>query len=152
MKQKVFSWRDRFLIKDEAGNDRYTAQGEILSMGKKLRVYHAGGMEAAFIKQKVFSFLPRFLVEFNGHVVCEIVKEFTLFKQSYRLHGPPWHLSGDFWAHEYILMENSQLIMQLSKKWFTWGDSYELDIPHPQNELICLCIALAVDCALALQD
>ncbi|MCL1808016.1 MAG: hypothetical protein FWG31_09995 [Oscillospiraceae bacterium] len=31
---------------------------------------------------------------------------------------------------------------------FSWGDSYELDIADPQNELLCLCVALAVDCAL----
>ena len=88
----------------------------------------------------------------DGRVVCEIVKEFTFFKQSYRLQGLPWHLSGDFWAHEYALTENGRQIMGLSKKWFTWGDSYEMDIANPQDELMCLCVTLAVDCALALQN
>ena len=42
--------------------------------------------------------------------------------------------------------------MRLSKKWFSWGDSYELDIADQRNELLCLCVALAVDCALAMQN
>ena len=64
IKQRVFSWRDRFTIKDESGNDRYAAEGEF----------------------------------------------------------------------------------------FTWGDSYELDITDGINELPCLCVALAVDCAMAVQN
>ncbi|MCL2060443.1 MAG: LURP-one-related family protein [Oscillospiraceae bacterium] len=152
MKQKVFTWRDRFFIKDEAGNDRYSVVGEIFTFGKQLRVYDAGGTEVAFIRQKVFTFLPRFFVEINGREVCEIVKELTLLRQSYRLHGLPWHLHGDFWAHEYNLVEGDRQIMHMSKIWFTWGDSYEMDIAEPQNELMCLCIALAVDCVLAMQQ
>ncbi|MCL1820688.1 MAG: LURP-one-related family protein [Oscillospiraceae bacterium] len=152
VKQKVFSWRDRFFVKDENGSDRYAVEGEILSLGKKLHVYDMNGTEVAFIRQKVMSWLPRFFVEVNGRVVCTIVKELTLFKQRYRLEGLPWHLDGDFWAHEYSLVENNRQIMRLSKKWFSWGDSYELDIADPQNELMCLCVALAVDCALAIQN
>ena len=152
LKQKVFSWRDRFFVKDEDGYDRYSVQGEILSLGKRLRIYDSDGTEVAFIRQKVMSWLPRFFVEINGQVVCTIVKELTFFRQSYRVEGLPWHLTGDFWAHEYSLDENGREIMRLSKKWFSWGDSYELDITDSQNELMCLCIALAVDCALAAQN
>ena len=152
MKQKVFSWRDRFLIQNENGENRYSVEGEILSWGKKLRVYDMSGAEVAFIRQKVMSWLPRFFVEIDGRVVCEIVKELTFLHQKYRLDGLPWSLEGDFWAHEYSLTENGRPVMRLSKKWFSWGDSYELDIADPRNELLCLCVTLAVDCVLAMQS
>jgi len=152
LKQKVFSWRDRFYAKDENGSDRFAVEGEIFTWGKKLHIYDTNGAEAAFIRQMVWSWMPRYYIEIGGRVVCEIVKEFTLFRQSYRLEGMSWHLNGDFWAHEYSLSDNGRRIMLLSKKWFTWGDSYELDIADPRDELLCLCIALAVDCALASQN
>jgi len=152
LKQKVFSWRDRFYVKDEFGNDRFYIEGEIFSWGKKLHVYDISGAEVAFIRQKVFSWMPRYFIETGGRVVCEIVKEFTFFRQSYRLQGLPWHLHGDFWAHEYFLEENGQKVMSMSKKWFSWGDSYELDIANPSNELLCLCVTLAVDCAIEAQQ
>lgn len=152
LKQKVFSWRDRFFVKNENGTDCYAIQGEILSWGKKLHVYDMNGTEVAFIRQKVLSWSPRFFVEINGHGVCEIVKEITFFRQKYRLEGLPWRLDGNFWAHEYSLTANERQIMRLSKKWLTWGDSYELDIADSQDALLCLCIALAVDCALAMQN
>ena len=148
LKQKVFSWRDRFYAKDEYGNDRYSIEGELFSWGKKLHIYDAHGREVAFIRQKVFSWRPRFFVEIGGRVVCEIVKEFTFFKPSYRLEGFPWRLEGNFWAHEYALTDGTRQIMQLSKAWFTWGDSYQLTIADQNDELMCLCVALAVDCVL----
>jgi len=152
LKQKVFSWRDRFFAKDENGNDRYAVEGEIFTWGKKLHVYDVNGKEAAYIRQKVWAWRPRFFVEIDGCVVCEIVKEFTFFKPSYRLEGLSWRLDGDFWAHEYSLTDGGRVIMRLSKKWFTWGDSYELDISNPRDELLCLCVALAVDCVLAMEN
>jgi len=148
----VFSWRDRFYVKDEFGTDRYYVEGEILSWGKKLHIYDHTGAEVAFIRQKVWSWLPRYFVEIGGQPVCQIVKEFTFFKPSYHIEGMGWRLSGDFFAHEYSLYDHNRQIMQLSKKWFTWGDSYELNIADPQLELLCLCVSLAVDCAIAQQS
>jgi len=148
LKQKLFSWGDRFLAKDENGNDRFSIEGEIFTWGKKLHVYDRNGKKAAFIRQKVFSWRPRYVIEIGGRVVCEIVKEFTLLKPSYRLEGTSWRLSGNFWAHDYSLDDGRRNLMRLSKKWFSWGDSYELNIADPNNELLCLCVALAVDCVL----
>ena len=46
IQQKVFSFKDKFNIWDEAGNPKYYAEGEIFSLGKKLHVYDAAGNEA----------------------------------------------------------------------------------------------------------
>ena len=75
------------------------------------------------------------------------MQEFSFFKRHYHLEDLPWRMLGDFWSHEYSLSDHAgRTVMSLSKAWFTWGDSYRLDIPNPHNELLCLCIALAVDC------
>ena len=39
IKQKVFSWGDKFTVKDEAGRDRYYVEGEVFTFGRKLHVY-----------------------------------------------------------------------------------------------------------------
>ena len=39
--------------------------------------------------------------------------------------------------------------MDIHKEWFTWGDSYELDISDPAYELTALGIVLAIDTAMA---
>ena len=38
IQEKVFTWSDRFTVKNEAGEDRYYVEGELFSWGKKLHV------------------------------------------------------------------------------------------------------------------
>jgi uncharacterized protein YxjI len=145
MKQKVFSWRDRFAVWDEGERERWYAQGEIFTWGRKLHVYDANGTERAFIRQKLWSFLPRYFIEIGGRTYT-VVKEFTFFKPRFRIENTSWSVSGDFWAHEYEIANGNECIMRMSKHWFTWGDSYEFDIPRAENELLALCVALTIDC------
>jgi len=152
MKQKVFSWREKFFIKDEEGNDCYTIEGEILSIGRKLHIKNTGGEPVAYIHQKLISFMPRFFVEIGGKEVCEIVKEMKLFKQSYRIDGLPWHLDGNFIGREYNLHSKDGPVMHIQKKMLSWGDSYELDIIDPKDEILCLSIAMAIECVLQEQE
>lgn len=149
MKQKVFSWGDKFTVKDAEERDRYRVEGEVFSWGKKLHVYDEQGQEAAFIHQKLMSWLPRYIVDIDGREVCQIVKKFTFLRPQYELIGLPWRVEGDFWVHEYVLYDDSREIMRLSKHWFTWGDSYELDIADDRDTLLCLCVVLAIDAAVA---
>ena len=49
IKEKVFSWGDKFTVKDAYGEDKYIVEGEVFSWGKKLHVYDRSGREVAFI-------------------------------------------------------------------------------------------------------
>ena len=33
IKEKVFTWGDKFCVKDALGNDRYTVEGEVFTLG-----------------------------------------------------------------------------------------------------------------------
>lgn len=152
MKQKVFSWRDRFYIKDENETDRYYVEGELFSWGKKLHVFDMNGTEVAFIQQKVLSFLPKFYVYTEGEMIAEIVKEFTFFKPRYSIMGLDWDVSGDFWSHEYEILERNSPVVSIHKEWFRWGDSYVIDIEEGRNEIHALAVVLAIDAVMAAQS
>lgn len=151
IKQKVFSWGAKFTVKDEAGNDRYFVQGEVFSWGRKLHVTDSRDKEVAFIKQKVMSFLPKYYVYVNGEEIAEIVKEFSLFRPKYKIEGLGWDINGDFWSHNYMISQNGNPIVTIQKEWMTWGDSYELDIADPRNEIVALAVVLTIDCVMAAQ-
>ena len=146
IKEKVFSWGDKFTVKDEYGNDKYFVQGEIFSWGKKLHVYDEWGKEVAFIKQEVFSFLPRFYVFCDNMQVAEIKKEFSFVFPKYSVSGLGWKIEGKFMAHDYEIKKGSSTIVSISKEWMTWGDSYELDIVNPEDEIVALAVVLTIDC------
>ena len=152
MKQKIFSWSDTFTVKDAAGEDKYFIEGEVFSFGKKLHVYDRSGRAVAFIHQKLWSFLPRYMVAVNGIDVAEIVKEFTFLRPKYSILGPGWDVSGSFWEHDYEVTENGRPIVAIRKEWMTWGDTYELDIADSGNEVMALAVVLAIDCVLDAQQ
>ena len=149
IKQKVFSWGDKFSVKDGFGNDKYYVEGEVFSWGKKLHVYDVTGKEVAFIKQEVWSFLPRFYVYCGNNQVAEIKKEFTFLFPKYSVEGLGWEIEGRFMAHDYEITKNGQNIVSISKEWMTWGDSYELDIQRAEDEIVALAVALTIDCVMA---
>ena len=152
IKQKVFSWGDKFTVKDEAGRDRYYVEGEIFTWGKKLHVYDMMGREVAYIKQEIWSFLPRYHVYCDGEQVAEIRKEFTLFFPKYSIDGLGWEINGSFMAHDYEITKNGHPIVSISKEWMSWGDSYELNIINPQDEIVALAVVLTIDCVLDAQS
>ena len=149
IQQKVFSWADRFTVQDEAGRDCYSVVGELFTWGKKLHVYGADGGEAAFIRQRVFSFLPRYEVFVGGELAAEIVKEFTLLRPRYRIDGLGWDIDGSFWAHDYEITKQGRGIVSIHKAWMSWGDCYELDVADPADTLTALAVVLAIDCVMA---
>lgn len=151
IKQKIFSWNDKFSVYDANGAERYFVEGEFFSWGKKLHVYDSARREAAFIRQEVLTLLPKFIVSIGGRDIAEIVKEFTFFKPKYRIDGLGWEIDGDFWDHDYEIMKNGSPIVSINKEWFTWGDCYELDVENPEDEIVALAVVLAIDCVLAAQ-
>lgn len=148
IRQKIFSWADRFTVKDSVGSDKYFVEGELFSWGKKLHVTDIMGNEVAFIQQKVFSLLPKFFVFVDGRQVAEIVKEFTFFRPRYSIEGLGWEISGSFMAHDYEITQHGRPIVTIHKEWMTWGDCYELDIAEGKDEIIALAVVLAIDCVM----
>lgn len=148
IKEKVFSWGDQFTVKDDAGRDKYVVQGEVFTWGKKLHVYDMLGQEVAFIKQEIWSFLPRYYVFCGGRQVAQIRKEFTFLFPKYSIDGLGWEIDGSFMAHDYEITKAGRRIVTISKEWMTWGDSYELDIVSPADELVALAVVLTIDCVM----
>jgi len=147
IKQKVFSWKDKFTVKNEEEIDQYAVEGEFFSIGKKLHITDHSGNEVAVIHQKVLSLMPRYFVYQGNQEVAEIVKKFTFIKQAYVVNGPNWKVEGNFSAHNYRVFDEDKPIINIEKGWFTWGDSYILDIDPSVNEILALAVVLAIDAA-----
>ena len=148
IKEKVFSWGDKFHVRDEAGRDRYLVQGEVFSWGKKLHVYDMTGSEVAFIKQEVWSWMPRYHVFCGDREVAEIRREFSFFVPRYSIQGLGWEINGHFMAHDYEITRGGVPIVTIRKEWMTWGDSYELDIADPRDEIVALAVLMTIDCVM----
>ena len=149
IKQRVFSFSDRFTIYDENGNDAFYAQGEIFTLGKKLRIYSLSGQELSYIEQKVFSFLPKYNIFRNGYEKAEVVKSFTFFKPHYFVNGLGLKVEGDFLAHEYSFYDYGGIVASVSKEWLTFADAYTVDISSSQDAVDILSVVLIIDACIS---
>ncbi|MBQ6118527.1 MAG: LURP-one-related family protein [Clostridia bacterium] len=151
IKQKVFSWKDKFSVFNELGEDVYRVEGEILSIGKKLHVKDLNDREVAFIHEKVFSLLPRYFISRNGSDIAEVRKKLTFLKARYEIPDFGWTVQGNFTAHEFTVESPTGTVAAISKKWFTWGDTYEINVAHGADPVNVLCVVLIIDAVLARQ-
>ncbi|MBQ7347349.1 MAG: LURP-one-related family protein [Clostridia bacterium] len=152
LKQRFFSWGDKFSVYDEYGNDRYYVQGEVFSWGKKLHLYDLAGNELAFVRQKVFSFLPKYEILRGNTPFAEVVKEFTFFRHEYYIRGLDWRVHGDFFDHSYEITSGNHVIAAVSKQWFTLGDAYEIDIAPDIDPVTALSVILVIDACIEAQN
>ena len=152
IKQKVFSWNDKFSIFDENGNERFYVEGDVFSFGKKLRLYDLAGIELAYIEQKVWSFLPKYNIYRNGEHLCTVVKSFTFFRNEYVIEELGWRVDGDFLDHDYFISDGEREIVSVCKEWFTWGDTYAVSIDDSSDVVTALATVIVIDACIETQN
>lgn len=149
IRQKVFSFRDKFYVTDENGNQVYYIESEFFTFLKKFHIYSISGEEVGYIEQQFNLFLPRLDIYIYGELAASLQKHFTLFCQEYTAEGPDWSISGDFFCHDYQITHSGEAIAYINKEWFTFGDCYTVEALLPQNMLLSLAIMVSIDFVLA---
>lgn len=148
MKQQIFSIKTKFDIYDIDQNPVYYVEGTIFTLSKQRFIYDvATGQELAYFKQELLHLLPTFDVYAGGEFVATIKKEFTFFKPRYVLQGTDWTIEGDFFNHNYQIIDGSgRVIATIAKRWFAWSDTFEFDINDDLvNPVAVIAVILAID-------
>ena len=144
-KQRLFSWFDSYDIYDEAGNTVFTVKGE-LSWGHLLRIYDAIGNDVGYIKERVFTFLPKFEIYLGDNYMGCISKEFTFFKPKFNIDYNSWTVDGDWLEWDYsIFNSTAQTVATVSKEIWNWTDTYVIDVKDPNDAICVLMLVLAID-------
>lgn len=152
IKQKVWSFKDRFTIKDDVERDVYYVEGEVFTFAKKLRLFNQHNEEQLYIEQNLWRFLPEYDMYEGGQKVATVKKEFTLFKNNYTILGPDWYIEGSVMAHDYVIKEGNKVIADINKKWLSWGDSYEINIHDEEHVTVLLGIVVIIDAVIAQEN
>ena len=149
MKQRWLAWGDDFNIQDAQGNDVFFVDGHALSLGDKLSFQDMSGNELAFISQRLLAWGPTYDIYVGGQL-CAIVskKVFTFFNCKFEVDVPgPNDLEavGDFLDHEYEFKRHGTVVASVSKRWFSWTDTYGIDVSDAENDVLILASAVVVD-------
>lgn len=149
MKQHILSWGDDFTIRDENGRDAFHVDGKVFSFGDSLTIYAASGGEAARIEQKLLSWGPTYEVYRNGNHVATVKKKLlTFLRDTFYVDVPgPDDLEahGNILDHEYEFTRHGDTVARVSKRFFSWSDSYGVDIAEGEDDVLILAAAVVID-------
>ncbi len=146
IKQRVFAWSDTYDVYDQFGEPKYFVKAEVFSFGHVLHIYnHATGEEVGEIREKLFKFLPTAQISVKGRILGTIRKEFTFFVPKFTIDYNGWQVEGDFLGWEYSVRSSVGTVASISKVLFTFGDTYEISIYDPKDELDVLMTVITID-------
>jgi uncharacterized protein YxjI len=149
LKQKLFNLGGAYYIRDEAGRDFYLVEGKVFSFGHQLSFSDTSGNELAYIRQRLLSWGPTYEIYREGELFAVVKKElFTFFRHVFTVDVPgPDDLTaeGDFMDLEFTFTRSGQVVAVASRKWFSWADTYGLDIADGEDDVTILASAIVID-------
>jgi uncharacterized protein YxjI len=124
---KVFSLRDRLVLRDPAGNEVAQVQHRIVALRPTYEIA-VGGREVAAVRKHFFTpFGDRFTIDIPGPDDLE--------------------MEGNLFDHEFAIRRGDRTVATVSKRWFTLRDTYGVEIAPGEDDLLILAGVLALDLA-----
>ncbi|WP_040213700.1 LURP-one-related/scramblase family protein [Clostridium polynesiense] len=151
IKEKLFSLGDSFVIWNQQDEEAFYVKGQVFSFGNKLRLYDKYNNELIYIEQKVFSLMPEYNIYAGNNLLANIRKKVRLFSHSFNIESlyGSFNIEGDYTAHDFSVIKNSSKnAASLSKKWFSFGDTYEIYIADDENIPFMLALVIVIDQAI----
>ena len=148
MKEKMWAFGDDFAIQDADGNDVFEVDGKAFSLGDKLSFKDTSGNELAFISQKLMSLKKTYEIYREGALFAQVQKEWRFFKTEFTVDVPgpnDYSIDGSFWKHEYEFRRGGKVVAVVSKDFWTWSDTYGIDIVAGEDDVSILCSAIVID-------
>lgn len=148
IKQRVFSWGDKYDVYDENGEARYFVKSDLLALGHHIHVYRKDtGEEVGAIHQRLLTLLSKFDIEIGGAEVGCVSQALTFLRPRYEVDYRGWDVEGDFFEWDYQVKQGDSVVMTIQKELLHWGDTYVLEYRNPAFELPGLLLVLAIDAA-----
>lgn len=149
MKEKFLSIGNDFRIKNESGDDLFYVDGKAFAIGDKLSFQDMRGNEVAFIRQKLLALGKTYEIYRDGNLAAVVKKHlFTLFRCKFSVDVPgpdDLEATGNFLEHEYTFRRGNRDVATVSKRWFSWTDTYGIDIAAGEDDVLILASAVVID-------
>lgn len=148
IKQKLLSLTDNFKIEDQHGQTAYLVKGKIFSFSSSQTVFTPAGQQVLRIKRKYLSLLPACRIIHSDGSEWLVRKRFwSIIRSRFMVTTPQGSLTmqGNFWQHEYQILQQDTVIATISKKWFSWSDTYAVEILKPEWTAQLLAAVIVID-------
>lgn len=150
LKQKVFSIRDEFKIYDENQTLLYEAKGKILTLNSRRDLFKAGDTQPTYtMKQKILALVPTyFLYDARNEQVAKMAQQLLAFfgtKFNLVIKEKKYDIKGDFFGFNFSISDEAGLVVQITKKFLSWGDTYQIAIEDKFDTALAISVVLMID-------
>jgi uncharacterized protein YxjI len=149
LKQKLLSWGNDFRIRNETGEDVFFVDGKVFSLRNRLEFQDMQGREIATIQKKLLSWGPTYEIYRDGQLAARVKKHlFTLFRCKFTVDVPgpdDLEAQGNFFEYEYTFRRGSREVATVSKRWFSWTDTYGVEVGEGEDDVLVLASAIVID-------
>lgn len=147
VKQKKFTLKDKFTVKDEAGNDLYQVQGKVFSMRNTISFMNMDGSTILVAEKKLWSLVATYYIASPHDEHLAIVKRKFSFRPNFSVSvgNDELAVDGSIFGHQFVIKRDGKEIVRISKKLISWGDAYEIDIDENQNKELLLFVVIVID-------
>lgn len=144
-RQRFLSLLDSYDVYAEDGTALYHVEGRF-SWAHKVDIYNAAGHHLGTVRQRVFSWLPKFEIYLGEQYRGCICREFTFFRPRYYYEANGWQVEGSLFEWDYrIVGTDGATVATVSKELFRLTDTYVMDVPNPADATEVLMFVLAMD-------
>lgn len=149
MRQKLLSFGDDYVIRDESGREMYYVDGKVFAIGDKLSFQDMQRNELAQIRQRLLALGKTYEIHKDGHTTIVHKHLFTFLncKFSVDVPGPnDLEAKGNLIDMEYAFHDTRGLrVAEVSKRWFRLSDTYGVEIASGQDDVLILACAVVID-------
>jgi uncharacterized protein YxjI len=150
IRQNLISIGDDFWIENDQGKRVFKVDGKVLRIRKTLIFEDAQGKKLAQIQERLLAIKDTMVIEDADGDQNATVKKALIAPLRDRWSvsvkdGPDLDVQGNIFDHEYEITQGRKQIAQVSKQWFTFTDTYGVEIASGQNDILILAVAVAID-------
>jgi uncharacterized protein YxjI len=150
IREKLLSFGDDFWIQDDSGSNVYLVDGRAFTLlREKLVLKDAAGNELGFLREKFISLRKAYEIHVGGQHVATVRKDlFNLFRCRFTVDVPgpdDYEAQGSFLDHEYTFRRHGRTVASVSKKWFSFRDTYAVEIADGEDAVLLLASAVVID-------
>lgn len=152
MKEKLWTWSDTYVIKSDRDEDMFAVVAKTWSFSNQLVFQDMAGREVATIKQVALSWGPKYEIYRDGELAGTVAQKATFFKSKFEIDVPgpdDFTATGNFTDHDFTFERGGRVVATVSKKAFSWSDTYSIDVDDAEDPVIVLAASVVIDLVLS---
>src|SRR5579864_756861 len=149
LRRQLLAIGEDFWVQNAQGQNVYKLDGKVLTLTQTFVLEDTNGGEVARMQAEMLTLRRTMDIERGGQVIATVRKAlFNILSQSFTVDiagDGELQAQGDILNHEFQVTAGGQVVATISKQWFAAEFMYGIAIAPGQDEVMLLCIAIAID-------